>query len=39
MLCRSGFSRDPCVIENQELRIDEAAFTAIPTSSKTRVRG
>jgi hypothetical protein len=37
--CRSGFSRDPCVIENQGFRVTEADFTATPTPSKTRVRG
>jgi hypothetical protein len=36
---RSGFSRDPCVIENQGFRVTEAAFTATPASSKAEVRG
>jgi hypothetical protein len=37
--CRSGFRRDPCVIENQELGVAGAAFIATLASSKTEVRG
>jgi hypothetical protein len=36
---RSGFSRDPCAIENRDLGVAEAIFTATPASSKAEVRG
>jgi hypothetical protein len=36
---RSGFSRDPCIIENQGFRVNEAAFTATLASLKAGVRG
>jgi hypothetical protein len=36
---RSGFSRDPCIIENQGFRVTEAAFTATLASLKAGVRG
>jgi hypothetical protein len=37
--CRSGFSRDPCVIENRRLGVAGAASAATLASSKTEVRG
>jgi hypothetical protein len=37
--CRSGFSRDLCVIENAGFQIIEAALPATPAPSKTKVRG
>jgi hypothetical protein len=36
---RSGFSRDPCVIENRDLGVAEAIFTATLAPSKAEVRG
>jgi hypothetical protein len=39
ILCRSGFSRDPGVIENQELWVAGATFIVTLLSSKAEVRG
>ena len=37
--CRSGFSRDPCVIENQGLGVARAVSVVTLASSRRKVRG